>query len=106
MAEAPLRVEVVCALPDRQRIVTLSLPPGTTARDAVLQSQLGSEFPELNIAVAPLAVYGVRVADDYVLGDGDRIDILRPLRRDPREARRELAARGATMGNPASRDGN
>ena len=95
-----MRVEVVCALPARQRVVQLSLPCGTTARDAVLQSQLAGEFPELELAAAPLAVYGVRVSDDYVLGDGDRVDILRPLRRDPREARRELAARGDTMAKP------
>ena len=97
MTESQLDIEVACSSPERQLLVPLQLPRGSTARDAIRQSGLASVFPELDLAVAPLAVFGVQVADDYELQDGDRVDVLRPLQRDPRDARRELAARGQTM---------
>lgn len=100
MTEADsIAVEVVCAAATRQQLVSLQLPAGTTARQAVECAQLGALFPEVDMATAPLAIYGSVVADDYCLAAGDRVDVLRPLRREPRDARRELAARGQTMVN-------
>ena len=90
--EAEISVEVCYAKADVQAVVALKLPIGTTARDAVLQSGLARRFPELDGSQA-LAVYGKRVADDYPLEEGDRVDILRPLTADPKEARRRRAAK-------------
>ena len=92
-----ITVEVVCATPARQELVALQLPPGTTARQALERAEFDALFPELDLARAPLAVYGTAVSDDYRLSAGDRVEVLRPLRREPRDARRELAARGETM---------
>jgi len=98
MAETEsITVEVVCALATRQELVTLQLPAGTTARQAVEHAQLDARFPELDLATAPLAIYGSAVDDEYRLSAGDQVAVLRPLRREPRDARRELAARGQTM---------
>lgn len=94
-----IAVEVVCALPGRQALVALEVPCGTTARQAVRGAQLDTRFPELDLATAPLAVYGSVVDDNYCLVAGDRVELLRPLRHEPRDARRELAARGQTMGS-------
>lgn len=38
------------------------------------------------------AVHGVRVAPETALRDGDRVELLRPLVADPKEARRRRAA--------------
>lgn len=94
------RVEVVCALPSRQELVSLQVPPGTTAREVVTLAKLQDRCPEVDVAAAPLAVYGVVVNDSHPVRAGDRVEILRPLQRDPRDARRELAARGKTMLGP------
>ena len=84
--EAPLRVEVVTGSRERQRSVWVSLPAGATVADAVRASGLG-------VSGAPaFAVYGTRVSADTVLETGDRVEILRPLTVDPREARRRRAA--------------
>ena len=40
-------VEVAYALPDKQRIVKLDVPPGTTALEAVTLSKLEDVFDEL-----------------------------------------------------------
>ncbi|GIT27769.1 MAG: hypothetical protein CM1200mP41_38130 [Gammaproteobacteria bacterium] len=46
MNDALLEVEVVYALPEEQFLVELSLPSGSTARDAVEQSGLLTRFPQ------------------------------------------------------------
>ncbi|HEX2668990.1 MAG TPA: RnfH family protein [Gammaproteobacteria bacterium] len=96
-AEASIRVEVCYARADVQAMVALTLPTGTTARQAAERSGLAARFPEIDLAKMPLGIRGKRVAPDQVLEEGDRLEILRPLTADPKETRRRLAARGKTM---------
>ena len=86
------------ALPDRQRVVFVALAAGMTALDAVTASGLLEEFPELAGRRLDLGVFGQVVPPSRVLVDGERVEIYRPLRIDPRETRRRLAAKGLTMG--------
>jgi len=89
-------IEVVYALPERQRIVQLQLPAtGLTAAAAVEQSGLLAEFPELREQPLMLGIYGVVCAPERTLRDRDRVEIYRPLRVDPREQRRARAAKTA-----------
>lgn len=96
--EPEIRVEVVYALPDRQRLVELEVPRGCTAREAVERSGLQHEFQEIDPEDNALGIFGRRCAPDHRLRDGDRVEIYRPLKADPKEVRRQLAARGRTMG--------
>jgi putative ubiquitin-RnfH superfamily antitoxin RatB of RatAB toxin-antitoxin module len=100
-------VEVVYALPDVQRTVTLPLEPGLTARQAVERSGLARDFPEIAARELALGLYGQRIEPDRILAAGDRVEICRPLERDPREQRRELLRHGLVMGEsgPPPRDG-
>lgn len=91
-------IEVAYALPEQQRLIRLDVAPGTTARDAVLASGTGELFPDLDTESCPLGVFGKAVEDGYILSEGDRVEIYRPLRHDPREHRRVLAARGKSVG--------
>ncbi|MEE4184358.1 MAG: RnfH family protein [Gammaproteobacteria bacterium] len=93
-----LGIEVVYAEPARQRLVRLQVAAGTTAREAALHSALDKEFAGLDLARVPVGVFGERVADSYELRAGDRVELYRPLRTDPREARRQAAASGRTVG--------
>jgi putative ubiquitin-RnfH superfamily antitoxin RatB of RatAB toxin-antitoxin module len=87
------RVEVAYALPDRQRVVALDLPvDGLTAGQAVQRSGLLEEFPQIAAQALALAVFGVVCEPERPLRAGDRVEILRPLRHDPRALRRERAA--------------
>ncbi len=83
-----MRVEVAYARPERQRLVTVELAAGATARDAVYASGLAEEFPEIDPERAPLGVFGQACFGDAVLRAGDRVEIYRPLEIDPKEARR------------------
>ena len=89
-------IEIVYALPERQRVVRLALPiDGLTAQAAVEQSGLLDEFPELGTRPLVLGVFGTTCTPDRPLRAGDRVEIYRPLRVDPREQRRERAAQSA-----------
>ena len=100
MAEPALvRIEVAIALPQRQRIVALEVPAGTTARRAVELSGVADTFPEVDINNCSLGVFGRVIADSYNVTAGDRVEIYRPLLNEPREARRTAAAQGRTMGS-------
>lgn len=100
MTNLPARIEldVACALPEKQLLSKISVDAGTTARDALLNSGLQPEFPEVDFAACPLGIWGKPVDDDYRLLDGDRLEVYRPLLIDPREARRQLAQEGRSMG--------
>jgi putative ubiquitin-RnfH superfamily antitoxin RatB of RatAB toxin-antitoxin module len=89
---ASLRVEVVYARADAQDLVALELAQGTTARQAAEASGLPARH---GLAAADLVLgnFGRRIAPDCPLRDGDRVEILRALAMDPKEARRRRAVR-------------
>lgn len=91
MPEEPY-VEVVYATPDVQRVVRVPLTPGLTAMQAVKASGLLEEFEEIGSRPLVLGLFGQRVSPDRRLAIGDRIEICRPLERDPRDRRRDLAS--------------
>lgn len=82
-----IRVEVIRAWPRHHASVMLELPAGATVADAVSAS--GMDDGE-HVAVA---VFGEKVEAAHVLREGDRIELLRPLTMDPKEARRRRAVK-------------
>ena len=96
-AERQLRIEVAWAQCERQTLIELAVPPGTTAGTAVELSGIRARHPEIPLH-APLGIHGRVVAANRELADGDRVEIYRPLPADPKETRRRLAREGRTMG--------
>ncbi|MBB3046834.1 hypothetical protein FHR99_001070 [Litorivivens lipolytica] len=95
MSEQMIHVEVVYATPKKQQIVELELPAGTSVREAALKSGLDAQFDGLDLAKADLGIFGKAVpkADSTELKDGDRVEIYRPLIADPKEVRKQRAAK-------------
>lgn len=89
---ATIVVEVVFALPGRQQLVQVAIGGGATVADAIAQSDLARKFPEVRFDKLQTGIWGRVVPREHVLNDGDRVEIYRPLERDPRDARRILAA--------------
>jgi len=81
-----MRVEVVLANSIGSQRVTLELAEGATAGQAQRLSGLGDPS-------AGVGVFGRQVGTDYRLRDGDRLEIYRPLERDPHLERVERLAR-------------
>ncbi|MHC8291813.1 RnfH family protein [Pseudomonas sp. LB3P58] len=97
MVEAVIDVEVVYAAIDRQVLLSVSVPAGTTVRAALLMSGVGEAFSELDLADCPVGIFGKVIADPgkHPVQAGDRIEIYRPLLADPKEVRRLRAAKAA-----------
>jgi len=106
MAESMIAIEVVYASVERQRLLALTVAKGTSVRSAVLASGLSEAFPELDLANCPVGIFGkqIKAPEDRVLEAGDRVEIYRPLVGDPKEIRRQRAARAAEAKrlNPSS----
>ena len=98
MVDERIDVEVAWAAPDRQLIVPVEVPSGTTAVEAVRLSGIEGQIEGLVAAEHTLGVFGKRVKPDRVLVSGDRVEIYRPLKAAPKIVRREMAALGKTMG--------
>lgn len=97
MDKPDLRIEVVYALAGEQVLVHLQLPAGAAVREAALRSGLDARFPGLDLAAAPLGIFGKALSrpEERLLEDGDRVEIYRPLQADPKEVRKRRAARAA-----------
>lgn len=92
-----ITIEVAYATPQKQAIVECKVDGGTSLRDAVRESRIDLQFPQIDIDNCDLGVFGRLVTADYELNDGDRIEIYRPLIADPKEVRRQRAAKGLGM---------
>jgi putative ubiquitin-RnfH superfamily antitoxin RatB of RatAB toxin-antitoxin module len=86
-------IEVAYATPEKQVILSLTVPEGTALIDAALASGITTEFDGLDLRASQMGVFGKVVPEDYVLRSGDRIEIYRPLIADPKEVRKERAAK-------------
>ena len=92
-----IAIEVVFGRPDSQSLVALSLEKGATVAVAIDRSGLAENYPDESLSDLLTGIWGQIVDRDFVLKDGDRVEIYRPLQLDPREARRRLAQLGLTM---------
>jgi putative ubiquitin-RnfH superfamily antitoxin RatB of RatAB toxin-antitoxin module len=88
---ADIRVQVCYARPDRQFLLELKVPEGTTLQTAVERSGLLLHAPEINLSQNKTGIYGKARPLDTVLREHDRIEIYRPLIADPKESRRRRA---------------
>ncbi|MDO4434546.1 MAG: RnfH family protein [Alysiella sp.] len=84
-----IEIEIVCGDAQKQKLYRLNVSLQTTARQAVSGSMAAQDFPAIDIATAPLGIFGKVIQDDIQLQNGDRIEIYRPLFADPKEARRK-----------------
>jgi putative ubiquitin-RnfH superfamily antitoxin RatB of RatAB toxin-antitoxin module len=95
-----IKVEVAFAMPDRQCVVALQLPQGSTTREAIETSGILARFPGIDLARDAVGIFGRRVSLAQQLKAGDRVEIYRTLTADPKLARRQRAeqARGKPRG--------
>ena len=89
-----MKVSVVYASAPRQvRQWALALTDGATVAQALDACHFFSEFPALSAQSLMLGIWSKRADLRRVLRDGDRVEIYRALRVDPKTARRERFSR-------------
>lgn len=90
-----MRVEVVYARAGEPLVVTVEVEQGTTLRGAIEQSRLLERCPEIDLARCGVGVFGRQRGLDEPVGEGDRVEIYRPLPVDPKERRRRATRSSA-----------
>ena len=88
-----VRVELAYVDSAREVLLGFEAAPGCTVRDCVECSGLFRLAPELRTARMGFAVFNRRVEPADPVSEGDRIEVLRPLQADPKEARHARAQR-------------
>jgi uncharacterized protein len=94
---------VAFATPERQWLWRLTLPDDATVADALVEARAQSAESAVPWD-ADVGIFGELCDRSAVPRDGDRIEIYRPLKLDPKESRRERArARKAAPDRESSR---
>lgn len=66
----------------------LDVPDGSSVRDAIERSGLLQQFPEIDLEVNKVGIFGRLTGLDTVLTDGNRVEIYRPITADPETVER------------------
>ena len=90
-------VEVAYALADQQLIVPIKVNEGITAEQAIKASGILGKFPEINMSVNKIGIFGKLTKLDTPLRHLDRVEIYRPLIADPKEVRKQRVANGKSI---------
>ncbi|WP_126454564.1 RnfH family protein [Sulfuriflexus mobilis] len=98
-ADTPSRIniEVAYALPDKQQLIALQVEAGTTIEQAIQQSGILEQFPQIDLANSKVGIFGKLKKADVPVREGERVEIYRPLIADPKVVRKQRAAEGKRM---------
>ena len=97
-------IEVAYGATRSQTILRLHVKSGTTIGEAINQSGILKQFPEINLGLNKVGIFGKLARTDKVLSNRDRVEIYRALIADPKEARRSraLAAKSVKKCRPGT----
>jgi len=91
------RCVVAYATRAQQQLWSVELPPSATIGQALEAARAacgaGPGCAQIAWDSAPVGIFGEARARTELFADGDRIELYRPLQRDPRERRRERVQR-------------
>lgn len=93
-----LHIQVAFAYPQEQHLLAADVEAGTTVESAIRASGMLDKHPEIDLEQMRVGIFGKICALQDPVRDGDRIEIYRPLKADPKQARRERAANKGRAG--------
>ena len=99
-----IKVEVVFATAKRQSLLELEVAAGSTVAEVIARSGIAERFRGERIDDLAVGIWGRVVDREQRVRPGDRVEVYRPLAIDPRQARRQLAEAGRTMGRRGKAD--
>lgn len=86
-----MHVEVAFATSTKQIIVSVMVGKNSTILEVIQQSGILTLFPEIDLTQAKIGIFSNPCQLTDPIKAGDRVEIYRPLRIDPKEARRAKA---------------
>jgi putative ubiquitin-RnfH superfamily antitoxin RatB of RatAB toxin-antitoxin module len=84
-------VEVVYAAEHSQIIRATKVAVGSTVQQAIASAKIVEDFPTLNFQTLSVGIWNKKVSLATCVQAGDRVEIYRPLKCDPKQARRKRA---------------
>jgi hypothetical protein len=102
VTDQTVEVEVAYAREHAQALLPVKGEAGMTVADAIERSGIQSRFPEIDLKVNKVGIFGKVAKLDQVLGSGDRVEIYPPLIADPKQARKQRA--GGDKGKAAAEE--
>jgi putative ubiquitin-RnfH superfamily antitoxin RatB of RatAB toxin-antitoxin module len=102
VTDEQIQVEVAYARERTQALLSVKGPQGLCVSDAIERSGLLGRFPEIDLSVNKVGIFGKMVRLDQTLQSGDRVEVYAPLIADPKQARKDRAAESA----PARKEGS
>lgn len=87
-----INVEIAYAKPEKQTLLSISIEQNCTVSEAILQSGILSEFPEIDLNTIKVGIFAKPCPLNQPVQEGDRVEIYRPLTNDPKEMRRSRAS--------------
>jgi putative ubiquitin-RnfH superfamily antitoxin RatB of RatAB toxin-antitoxin module len=94
-----IEVEVAYAEPDRQFLRRIVVPMGSSVADAISASGVEAEFG-IDASKLLTGIWSRLAPRTTKLEDGDRVELYRALRADPKEARRRRALKSKPQSKP------
>ncbi len=100
MAAEPL-IQITLVYSPQARVVreiSMTVTHGTTVIQALLDSELSKDYPDLVTDITRVGIWGRAVDHAQTLREHDRIEIYRALTVDPKVARRERFTKQGSKG--------
>ncbi len=85
------KVYVAFGTPERQVELELDWQAGETVGELIERSGVCDQFPEIDLAINKTGIWSKLCSLEDEPEPGDRVEIYRPLKVDPKEARRKRA---------------
>lgn len=95
VAHSVISVEVAYAEPQRQFLRRIDIAAGCSVADAIAASGLERAFG-MDASALDVGVWSKTASRSTLLNDGDRVELYRPLKVDPKETRRRRASRNSS----------
>jgi putative ubiquitin-RnfH superfamily antitoxin RatB of RatAB toxin-antitoxin module len=93
-----IAIEVVYALPEKQSLLSVMVPPETTVKQALEQSGLLTMHQDIDLNENKVGIWYKTTKLDTIVKAGDRIEVYRPLIADPKEVRKKRAQKAVDEG--------
>lgn len=83
-----IQVGIAYATSIQQVWYYVDMPEGATAIEAIKASGILNQFPEINLDAQKIGIFGNIIEPNYLIEEGDRVEIYRPITIDPEKLER------------------
>ena len=84
-----ISIEVAYATIETQITIPLTVPAHTTVEQAIEQSNLLQQFPEIDLSKNTVGIFSQKADLQDFVKNHDRVEIYRPLLLDPKQKRHQ-----------------